>query len=80
MNKDTVTTLRAFLIELVIYSILVVGYFFCVLHFLGEWLPQLHDRHRVIYAGVAILLILGQAVLLETVTSFILRMVHGRSE
>ena len=78
MKKDTAKTLRAFLIELVIYSVLVVGYFFFVLHFLGEWLPSLHQRHRIIYAGVSILLILGQAVALEIVTTFILRLLRGR--
>ena len=80
MKKETAKTLRAFLIELVIYAVLVVGYFFLVLHFLGESLRQLEVQHRYTYAGVAILLIIGQAVLLESVTTFLLRMLRGRSE
>ena len=80
MKKETAKTLRAFLIELVIYAVLVVGYFFLVLHFLGESLYQLETRHRYTYAGVAILLIIGQAVVLESVTTFLLRMLRGRSE
>ena len=80
MKKETARTLRAFLIELVIYAILVVGYFFLVLHFLGEGLHQLEVRHRYTYAGVAILLIIGQAVVLENVTTFLLRLIRGRSE
>jgi len=72
--------LRAFLIELVVYAALVVAYFFLVLHFLGEWLQQLEVHHRYTYAAVAILLIIGQAVVLESVTTFLFRMLRGRSE
>jgi hypothetical protein len=80
MKKEAVKTLRAFLIELAIYAVLVVGYFFLVLHFLGEGLHQLETHHRYIYAGVAIVLIIGQAVVLENVTTLLLRMLRGRSE
>jgi hypothetical protein len=80
MKKETARTLRAFLIELAIYAILVVGYFFLVLHFLGEGLHRLEVRHRYTYACVAILLIIGQAVVLENVTTFLLRLIRGRSE
>ena len=80
MKKETVSTLKAFSVELVIYSVLVVGYFFFVLHFLGKWLFPLEQHHRVFYAFVAISLILGQAVLLEFVTTLLLRLIRGRSE
>ena len=80
MKKETAKTFRAFLIELAIYAVLVVGYFFLVLHFLGEWLHQLETGHRYTYAGVAILLIIGQAVVLEGLTTLLLRMLRGRSE
>jgi hypothetical protein len=80
MKKQTAITLRAFLIELVVYGALVVAYFFAVLHFLGAWLYQLETNHRYTYAGVAILLIIGQAVVLESVTTFLLRMIRGRTE
>ena len=80
MKSDTARTLRAFLIELAIYALLVVGYFFLVLHFLGEWLQELEIHHRNTYGGVAILLIIGQAVALESVTTLLLRLIRGRSE
>jgi hypothetical protein len=80
MNKEASRTLRAFLIELAIYAVLVVAYFFLVLHFLGESLHWLQMHHRYTYAGVAILLIIGQAVVLEAVTTLLLRLLHGRSE
>jgi hypothetical protein len=80
MKSETRKTLWAFLIELAIYAVLVVGYFFLVLHFLGGWLYQLEIHHRYTYAGVAILLIIGQAVVLENVTTLLLRIIRGRSE
>ncbi len=80
MKKETAKTLRAFLIEIVIYAVLVVGYFFLVLHFLGEGLQQLEQNHRYSYAVVAILLMIGQAVVLQNVTTFLLRLIRGRSE
>ena len=80
MKKETAKTLRAFGIELVIYAVLVVAYFFLVLHLLGQWLYQLEVQHRYIYATLAILLIIGQAVLLESITTFLIRLIRGRSE
>lgn len=80
MKKETVTTLRAFLIELVVYTILVVTYFLVVLHFLGAGLRQLFTHHRYTYAVLAILLIVGQAIVLEALTTFLLRLLRGRSE
>ena len=80
MKSDTAKTFRAFLIELAVYALLVVAYFFLVLHFLGGWLQRLEVHHRNTYAAVAILLIIGQAVLLENVTTLLLRLIRGRSE
>ena len=80
MKKEIVSTMRAFAIELVIYALLVVVYFFLVLHLLGEKLYQLEIHHRYLYAGVAISLIIGQAVLLESVTTLLMRLIRGRSE
>ncbi len=80
MNKDGAKTLRAFLIEMAIYAVLIVGYFFLVLHFLGDWLYRLEMHHRYTYAVVALVLIIGQAVALGAVTTLLLRMIRGRSE
>jgi len=79
MKKETASTLRAFAIELAIYALLVVAYFFLVLHFLGQSLYLLETRHRYAYAGVAILLMIGQAVLLQNVTTLLLRFIRGRA-
>ena len=68
------------MIELVVYAVLVTGYFFLVLHFLSGWLQDLHLHHLKVYALVAIVLIVGQAVLLESVTTWLFRLIRGRSE
>ena len=80
MKKQAASTLKAFAIELVIYAVLVTGYFLLVLHFLGEELHTLEVQHRLSYALVSILLIIGQAVLLENITTLLLRLLRGRSE
>ena len=80
MKSETAKTLRAFLIEIAIYAVLVVGYFFLVLHFLGEGLHRLEQNHRYAYAGAAILLMIGQAVVLQNVTTLLLRLIRGRAE
>ncbi|HMC25679.1 MAG TPA: hypothetical protein VKH14_09410 [Candidatus Udaeobacter sp.] len=78
MRRNTTKSLRAFAIELAVYSILVVIYFFLVLHLLGGWLFYLEAQHRYIYAAVALLLIAGQAVALDTVTTLLFRFLRGR--
>ena len=80
MKPEAIKTLRAFLIELFVYAILVVTYFFLVLHFLGGALQWLEANHRYTYAGVAILLIIGQAVVLEALTTLLMRLIQGRTE
>jgi hypothetical protein len=80
MKKDATQTFKAFLIELLVYAALVISYFFLVLHLLGDWLHTLFTHYRYVYAITAILLIIIQAVVLEAVTTFLLRLLRGRSE
>ena len=79
-KKEKTQTLWAFLIELGVYAVFVTGYFFLVLHYLSEWLQDLHLNHVRLYALATIVLIIGQAVLLENVTTWLLRLLRGRSE
>jgi hypothetical protein len=79
MKQDAAKSLRAFAAELVIYAVLVTGYFFLVLHVLGNWLYRLETQHRILYAILAILLIAGQAVVLEAVTTVLFRLLRRRS-
>jgi hypothetical protein len=78
MKKQAAKSLRAFAMELAIYAVLVTGYFFLVLHLLGEWLYHLETQHRYLYAVVALLLIAGQAVALDAVTTLLFRLLRGR--
>jgi hypothetical protein len=78
MKTEAAKSLRAFAIELAIYAVLVIVYFFLVLHLLGEWLYHLEAHHRYVYAIVALLLIAGQAVALDAVTTLLFRFVRGR--
>ena len=64
--------LGSFLIELAIYAVLVIAYFFVVLRLLGEPLNDLYESNLTLYAFLALALIVAQAVLLEAVTSFIM--------
>jgi hypothetical protein len=80
MKRQARKTLWAFGLEMVLYSGLVFAYFFLVLRFVAGTLYSLEQCHIVIYAAVAIALIVGQAVLLEIITTWLLRLLHGRSE
>ena len=78
MKTETAKSVRAFAMELAVYAVLVTVYFFLVLHLLGDWLYHLETQHRYVYAGVALLLIAGQAVVLDAVTSLLFRLLRGR--
>jgi hypothetical protein len=78
MKKESEKSLRAFAAELAIYAVLVTAYFFLVLHLLGNWLYQLDMRHRILYAVVALLLIVGQAIVLDALTALLFRILRRR--
>ena len=78
MKPDAAKSLRVFAAELAIYAVLVTGYFFLVLHLLGGWLYRLETQHRVLYAFVAVLLIAGQAVVLDAITTALSRILRRR--
>jgi hypothetical protein len=80
MKAEARRALFSFLIELLVYSVLVIGYFFLVLHLLGPWLLNLDKEHIRLYAITSVGLIVVQAVLLEWVTTLLLRFIRGRSE
>ena len=71
-NPEIRRLIRGFAIELLIYSALVVGYFFLVLRFLADPLERLFSNNLTLYAIVALVLIVVQAVLLGTITSFVM--------
>ena len=78
MKKESARSLRVFATELAIYAVLVTVYFFLVLHVLGNWLYRLDTQHRILYAVVALLLIIGQAVVLDALTTVLFRILRNR--
>ncbi len=78
--KQEIPTWRAFLLELVIYAALLIAYFFLVLHFLGGWFKDVFNHNRTIYAVVALLIMIGQAVVLETISSFLVWLIGARKK
>jgi hypothetical protein len=82
MNEQRIWMLvRNFVIELIVYSILVVAYFVVALRMLGEWLARLFHSSLVTYALISLGLIVAQGVLLDVITSFLLdRLNLGRLE
>ncbi len=80
MKSSQRRTLFAFFAELVIYGIFVAIYFLLVLHFLGGWLAHLDKESTKLYGIVCLALIIGQAVVLEWVTTFLFRLLRGRSQ
>ena len=63
---------RSMVVEALIYSILVVVYAVFAFRLLGSFLDRLFYENLPLYAAVALLLILGQGVLLEQLSSFLL--------
>jgi hypothetical protein len=80
MKKGIKNSLAWYMLELCVYAVLIVVYYFLVLHVLGDWLHRLFAHDRRIYAGVALALIVGQGVFLEAVTRLLLLLVKPRSE
>jgi hypothetical protein len=63
---------RNLVFELIIYSLLVVLYFFLVLRYLSGWLFDIFQNNLAVYAFIGLGLILIQGAFLDLVTSFLL--------
>ena len=80
MKKGIRELLKSFSLELPVYAVLVVAYFFLVLHFLGGWLFHLFQDERRTYAAVALVLIIAQGFVLEILTRGLLRLIRREKE
>ncbi len=80
MKREFENSLRSFLVELLVYALLVAGYYFLVLHLLGGWLHRLFLNQRETYAGLALALIIGQGLVLEFLTRALLAWLKPRTE
>lgn len=66
---------RNLLIEIVIYSVLIFGYFILVLRYLADWLMTIFNTNLVTYAILGLGMILIQAVLLDFITSYLMKLI-----
>jgi hypothetical protein len=80
MKRLITRLLKPFVLELIVYAILVTLYCTLVLHFLGNHLLQIYQHDRRIYAVLALGLIVGQGFLLETFTRLLLGWITPRTE
>ncbi|MDX1686509.1 MAG: hypothetical protein R3248_00865 [Candidatus Promineifilaceae bacterium] len=74
MKGNPRSLLRNFILEMILYGVLVVAYFLAVLRFLGEPLMELYESSLPLYAVAALILIVAQGVVLEWVTSFLVNL------
>ena len=65
--------LRSILLEIAFYAPIVAVYYWLILRFAGDKLTSLYQQSLSLYAIAATLAIVGQGVLLEMLTSWLLR-------
>ncbi len=80
MRRETLTTLLVFGIGIVCYSVLVTGYFLFVVHFLSDEIVHFYRHNRGLYSALALLLIIGQGVILEAITTGLMNFIRARLE
>ena len=64
---------RNLVVEIIIYGVLIYGYYYLVLRRLADWLMTIFNTNLVYYSLVGLGLILIQAVLLDFVTSYLMK-------
>jgi len=64
---------RNLIIEIIIYSSLIFVYYLLVLRWLGDWIASFFDSNLYWYAFIGLGLIVVQAVLLDILTSFLMK-------
>lgn len=72
MKKPLGQILRRLAIELLLYGVLLVVYFWFVLRYLDSWIYSLFNESLTIYSVISLILIVAQGVLLEMVTHFLM--------
>lgn len=77
-KKRPLVLVKQFLVEMVVYSALTVGYVFLITSLLDVWLKHLFDDERRAYAFVALALIIGQGIGLQIATTQLLKWIGRR--
>ncbi|MCA9961067.1 MAG: hypothetical protein R3E31_00955 [Chloroflexota bacterium] len=73
MSSRAKRLLLHFLVELLLYALLLVVYFLAALRYLGNPMSQLFYSNLWVYAFATLFLIVVQSVFLEWVTSFLVK-------
>jgi len=71
---------KTFLLELLLYAVLLVAYFALVLHYLGGWFKDLFDHDRKLFAVMALVVMILQTVGLELVSSSLVWLVRKKKK
>ena len=79
-SKQPLPTWTGFAFELALYSAVIVAYYFFVLPSFGAWFKELYDRSHTLFAVMALVVMIGQAVGLELVCTFLVWLVGGRKK
>jgi hypothetical protein len=67
---------RNMLIEVVVYAVLLIIYFLAVLRLLGGFLLDLFNNQLIVYAFIGLGLIVTQGIVLESLTSYLIRLLR----
>ena len=66
---------KNFLYEVLLYGVVLIIYFYFALRYLGEPLSRLFSANLSLYTLVGFVLILAQAILLESVINFLAKLI-----
>jgi hypothetical protein len=78
MASVTKQAVLRLVVEVLIYTVLVIAYLALVLNFLTGWLTQLFAKEPALYAAVSILLMIAQSVGLERLVANLVHLTRQR--
>lgn len=82
-NPSVRLIIRNLAIEMVLYAILLVGYFYLALQYLADPLFDYFNNNLTAYAFIGLGLIIAQAVLLDNIVGFLIKLIgldHTKEE
>ena len=68
------------MVEMMVYGLFISAYCLLVLYFLRGWLAELFHSNKPLYAVIALVLIIAQSALLESVLIVLFKLVRGNSK
>jgi hypothetical protein len=71
---------KVFAGEMVVYAVLVFAYFWFVLHYFANSLEDMFHHNRRLFAITALLLMIGQAVGLEIISSLLFKLISWKKK